>query len=69
MGSLQIFANIDETYYKDQLNKVVTTNEFAPSIKIVSNTGLVSQETKYLSLNEKSAKVLIEWLNNHFINK
>lgn len=48
-------------YYKNELSKVDTTNEYAPTIKI---TG-----TKHLSLNEESAAVLVEWLTANYLNK
>lgn len=46
------------SYYKDELKKVNTITEFPPTIKISS----VGGETKWMSLNEESAKDLAEWL-------
>lgn len=49
-------------YYKDQL-KDLQLNEWAPTIKITSS----GKSTKNMDLNKESAKVLIEWLTDNFI--
>jgi hypothetical protein len=46
------------SYYKDELSKVNTGTGFPPTLKISS----VGGETKWLSLNEESAKEIAEWL-------
>lgn len=45
-------------YYQRQLDKVNTTGQYAPSIKICSDTG----NTNYLDLNSESILDVIEWL-------
>lgn len=53
-------------YYKDQLNNINLNNsQYPPQIKVFANGN--GEDTKFLSLNEDSAAVLIEWLNNNFI--
>lgn len=46
------------SYYKDELKKVNTTTEFPPTFKISS----VGGDTKWMSLNEESAKDLMDWI-------
>lgn len=54
-------------YYKSQLNNVKPNlTEYSPTVKIFANGN--GQDTKHLSLNNESAKVLIEWLENNFPN-
>ena len=56
-----------QEFYTDQLNKVkVGLTEYAPTIKVFANTN--GEDTKHISLNNESAKVLIEWLKNNFPN-
>jgi plasmid stabilization system protein ParE len=50
-------------YYKKQLEKIDTKNEYAPTILIQDANG---NKTKYLNLNQESARVLIEWLQENF---
>lgn len=50
------------SYYKDELKKVNTTTEFPPTIKISS----VGGETKWMSMNEESAKEIAEWLMDKY---
>ncbi len=50
------------SYYKDELKKVNTTTTFSPIIKICSEDG----ETKWMSLNEDSAKEISEWLMENY---
>lgn len=49
-------------YYEQELNKVDTSNEFGAQIKITSESG----ETKWLRLNNESAKAIINFLNNNY---
>ena len=49
-------------YYKNQLNRIDTKSEYAPSIKISSN-GI---STKYMDLNDESANELVLWLKENF---
>ena len=57
-----------ENYYKSELDKVkVGQTEYAPTIKVFANGN--GENTKNLSLNEESARVLIEWLQNNFFHK
>lgn len=54
-------------YYKSQLENVKPNlTQYAPTVKIFANGN--GQDTKHLSLNNESAKVLIEWLENNFPN-
>ena len=54
-------------YYKSQLENVKPNlTEYPPTVKIFANGN--GQDTKHLSLNNESAKVLIEWLENNFPN-
>lgn len=55
-------------YYKEELNKInPKLTEYAPTIKVFANGN--GQDTKNLSLNKDSAKELIKWLNDNFINQ
>ena len=49
-------------YYLSELNKVDTKDEYGAQIKIKSATG----ETKWLRLNNESAKEVINFLNNNY---
>lgn len=54
-------------YYNYELSKVqVGLTEYSPTIKVFANGN--GDDTKHLSLNNESAKVLIEWLKNNFPN-
>ena len=52
-------------YYRDELAKIETTSEYAPTMRITSATG----NTKYININKESAAELIQWLTINFINK
>lgn len=55
------------TYYKGQLNRIqVNKTEYSPTIKVFANGN--GTDTNHLSLNEESAKALIEWLQTNFIH-
>lgn len=57
-------------YYQDQLNKITKQDiesQFSPIIQV--KAGDSDNQTKWLNLNEESAKVLIEWLNQNFVKK
>jgi len=59
--------NTKGLYYAEQLQKVeIGATEYAPTIKIFANGN--GSDTKHLSLNDESAKVLIQWLKNNFPN-
>lgn len=54
-------------YYQKELETIKKgNNDFAPSIKIFGTDG---NNTKHISLNEESAKALIEWLNKNYLSK
>lgn len=50
----------NKKYYQDQVNKIVTTGEYKPTIKIFGQNG--EGDTKHMDLNKDSAQVLIDWL-------
>jgi len=50
------------SYYKDQLNRIDTKNEYPASFKVTSDTG----ETKWMNLNPESVQDLREWLDEQF---
>ena len=50
-------------YYLDELRKIDTKTEYAPTVQIRNgNLGA----TKWINLNEDSAEVLVKWLKNEF---
>lgn len=51
-------------YYKAQLERVKISPIYAPTIKIFAGAG---GDTNHLSINEESAKVLINWLTKNFL--
>lgn len=54
-------------YYTKELEIINKgNNNFTPSIKIYGTDGV---NTKHISLNQESAKALIEWLEKNYINK
>ena len=56
------------SYYKRELDSVLNDGklgEYPPTIKVYSQFG----STKWLSLNEESAKELIKWLNTNILKK
>ena len=61
--------NIKTTYnyYLEQLNRVKPgLTEYSPSIKIFANGN--GEDTNHFSLNDESARELINWLKNNFPN-
>lgn len=52
-------------YYQDQLQAVTATHDpkFPFQVKITNGFG---DSTKWLALNEESAKSLVDWLRNTF---
>ena len=50
-------------YYKDQLNRIDTKSEYAPTIKVSGSNGI---STKYMNLNDESANELVLWLKENF---
>lgn len=54
-------------YYKSELERINTESVYPPSVKIFNGEG--GNDTKHMNINEESAKVLIEWLTNNFLNK
>ena len=53
------------SYYRDQLNRVDTKGDYAPSFQIKSEKG----DTKWLALNKESAQDLREWLDENYDEK
>jgi len=53
---------MEDRYYNDEVNKIDYRGEYPPTFKIRDE----HNETKWLSLNEISAKVLIEKLKKEF---
>ena len=62
----QINEGIDHRirYYKDELEKIDFEGDYVPIFKIKS--GGTESETKWMDLNEESAKILINWLQANF---
>ena len=61
------FQETQSKYYRSELAKVKPgMTEYSPTVKIFANTN--GEDTKHISLNNESAKVLIEWLQNNFPN-
>lgn len=55
-------------YYKSQLDRVNPNASVYPStIKVFTGDKSTGEDTKHLSLNEESAKALIQWLSENFI--
>jgi len=50
------------SYYKDQLKRINTKQEYAPTFKINSVEG----DTKWMNLNTESAQALREWLDENY---
>lgn len=58
----------NSTYYQNELDKVQPNKtEYNSTIKVFANGN--GQDTKHLSLNKDSAKVLIEWLQKNYLDK
>ena len=51
-------------YYLDQLEQIKNHNVYASLIKVKCSTG---GETNWMSLNEVSAKALIDWLTENYL--
>lgn len=58
---IEIAKNGADQYYVDQLKKIKTDGEYAPSVKFGGNTS-----TNWMTLNLSSAAVLIQWLKAEF---
>ncbi len=56
------FYNMEtnKEYYQAQVNKIITTGEYAPIVKIYGQNG--EGDTKHININKESAQVLINWL-------
>lgn len=52
---------MNKDYYTEQLEKINPHVEFPPTFKFIGE-----ESTKWLSLNQESARALINWLENHF---
>jgi hypothetical protein len=53
------------SYYEDQLNQIKTKDtQFDPTFKIFANGN--GEDTKNISLNKITAKVLIDWLKKNY---
>ncbi len=50
----------NKEYYQAQVNKIITTGEYAPIVKIFGQNG--EGDTKHININKDSAQVLIDWL-------
>ena len=50
----------NKEYYQAQVNKIITTGEYAPIVKIFGQNG--EGDTKHININKESAQVLIDWL-------
>lgn len=50
----------NKEYYQAQVNKIITTGEYAPIVKIYGQNG--EGDTKHININKDSAQVLIDWL-------
>ena len=55
-------------YYKKQLKKIkVNSTQYPELIKVFANVN--GEDTHFINLTEETAKVLIEWLQENYINK
>jgi hypothetical protein len=55
-------------YYMDELQKVQpNTTQYPEKLKVFANGN--GQDTRFIDLNEESAKALINWLEKNYINK
>lgn len=62
-----ISREVETNYYANQLDKVkIGMTEYRPTIKVFANGN--GEDTKHMSLNDESAKTLIQWLKNNFPN-
>ena len=52
-------------YYKDQLEKVGTEEDYPLSIKIKN----IDKETNWFLLNKESANELVKWLTEHYLKE
>ena len=50
------------TYYLDELNKIVFTDEFGAHVKFTCQSGA----TNWIHINEESARVIIDRLKKEF---
>ena len=51
-----------KNYYQRELDKIGLPSEYPPTLKISGENG----STKWLSLNEESAKTIRKWLKKHY---
>lgn len=59
--------NAQQNYYIGQFERVQpNTTEHAPTFKIFANGN--GKDTNHISLNDVSAKVLIDWLRENYPN-
>ncbi len=59
------YDTLRKQFYKDQLSKVLPNKtQYAPTFKIFAN--LNGEDTKHISLNNDSAKALIQWLMENY---
>ncbi len=57
--------NIDpQNYYQKELARVNTKSIYSPQLQVKSGDG--SGETKWMSLNNKSAAALKKWLEDNY---
>jgi hypothetical protein len=60
-----ISNSLNENYYTNELDKIDTNSEYSPRIQIANGEGI--GKTKWMSLNEESAEILIDWLSANFL--
>lgn len=50
------------SYYESEMKKINTNGFYSPKIKVRDE----DSETKWINLNDESARVLIKWLKKEF---
>jgi hypothetical protein len=55
-------------FYNSELSRVkVGLTDYCPTLKVHANGN--GEDTKHISLHKESAKILVKWLTEKFINK
>ena len=54
----------EQGYYWDEVRKIDTKSEYAPTIQI--RNGEKPTQTKWMNLNRDSAEVLVKWLKEQY---
>lgn len=52
-------------YHEDQLSRIDTKSEFAPTLKIISGEG--PGQTKWMDIRPESAKIFVKWLTDNYL--